>query len=700
MASVGGTIQASDFNAIQSKIEKVLGQSQTSDPQFGYGQAINSNPVTALTDRSVPNGTSATAENTDNLLNEIKTLHKHQTGNDLNIASFQVGDIIGANASGTDMIYDSAGSRTIANRDNDKGINDLNSIADTLLANRLDVAASQTSTAVVFTDTRNRDWNETIFSEFTVSFTSAAERRHFFNSGGRIEIEGDTISGTSTGISGPRDDGWRDMLTNVGKVVFDRDNTVDLGNASGVSKPNGNIGNFSVSSSYQTILRKDPGSGLYENSFWTVEAKENSASELSFRVTLVDAGPEGGADAINEPITVDISFTYGYRKADGAVVAPTPAFSLVEDLNLDQNTEAFVATPNNSSPGNNQVVGTNLDVTLSASAFNVVNGSDTHEATQWYVKKAGSSTATLYEEDSSGTTSKTVPRSYFDDVRGTNQDYEWQVRYKGANLGWSPWSSATRFTASQYARFNIVISSDIEDYDLFTAIQDNAGWNGSQRVSGTVTVASGVVVGARTTNTYAFTVDNIPSGSNVTLQNNGRITGMGGNGGFFTSSGNPVSGANGGPALRTTANITIQNSNGVIAGGGGGGGSGHGRETYRVYANNEDPDGTQVTKDGYASGGGGAGFYTGNGGDTLTGNNIISGYGGNGTVTSGGGPGTSSTTQGIIAQGGSGGNPGQSGATGSGNIATSSGGSAGNAIEGISNVSFASGSGNVLGPTT
>lgn len=681
MASVGGIVQASDFNSIQSKIEKVLGQSQTSDPQFGYGQAINSSQVTALTDRSVPDGTSVTAENTDNLLNEIKTLHKHQTGNDLNIAAYQVGDIIGADASGTDMIYDSDGSRTIANRDNDKGINDLNNIADTLLANRLDVAASQISTAVVFTDTRNRDWSNTIFSEFTVGFTSAAERRHFFNSGGRIEIEGDTITGTSTGISGPRDDGWRDMLSNVGKVVFDRDNTVDLGDASGVSKPDGDIGNYSVSSDYQTALRKDPGSGLYENSFWTLEAKENSASELSFRVTLVDAGPEGGTDAINEPITVDISFTYGYRKADGAVVAPTPTFNLVEDLNLDQDTEAFVATPNNSSPGNNQVIGTNLDVTLSASAFNVINGSDTHEATQWYVKKVDSSTATLYEEDSSGTTSKTVPRSYFDDVRGTDQDYEWQVRYKGSSLGWTPWSSATRFTASQYAKFNLVISNDIEDYDLFTALQDNAGWNGSQRVSGTVTVASGVVVGARTASTYAFTVDNIPSDSNVTLQNNGRITGAGGRGGRADRT--PNNGQSGGPALKTTSSITVQNSDGIIASGGGGGGAG-----YHITG---DSDQNEY----FASGGGGAGFYAGAPGDAIVDPPGGTDRGNDGTTTSGGSGGSVNS-----ASGGSGGNPGQSGASGSGNEGSGSGGSPGNAIVGVSNVSFASGSGNVLGPTT
>lgn len=442
MATTGGVIQASDYNSIQADAEKILGPSNSSDPQFGYGQAVNSSQVTALSNPSIPDGDSVTTGQINNLLEDLKIIHKHQTGNDLDISVYQTGDIIGADASGTGMTYTDSGSRSINNIDTDRGINDLSDVAENLFIDPLVVAPSQTSTVIVFSDTRSRDWNDSIVSEFTVSFSSAQERRHFFNSGGRIEIEGSTISGTSTDLSGPRDEGWTDMLSNVGKVTLDYQGTNDIGNATGVTKPDGNIGNYDLTSSYQVILRKDPGAGLYENSFWYIEARENSSSEISFRTTLVDAGPEGGPDSLNEPITIDINFTYGYRKADGAVVAPTPSFNLLQDFNVNQSTETFIATPNNQSPSNNAIIGLNEDFDFVASSFSVQNGSDTHEASQWYVKRVSDGAPILYFETTTNLTSTFATEQRF----SAGEDYEWQVRYKGANLGWSPYSTATRFS--------------------------------------------------------------------------------------------------------------------------------------------------------------------------------------------------------------------------------------------------------------
>jgi hypothetical protein len=442
MATSGGVIQASDYNTIQDTIGKILGQSNSSDPLFGYGQAVNSSQVIPLSDTSIPDGDSVTTQQINNLLEDLKIVHKHQTGNDLEISVYQTGDIIGADASGTDMLYADSGSRSIQNIDTQKGINDLSDIADTLSIDPFVVSPSQTSTVIVYNDTRTRDWNDTIVSEFTVTFSSAAERRHFFNSGGRIEIEGSTISGTTTNLSGPRDDGWTDMLSNVGKVIFDYQGTNDIGNATGVTKPNGNLGNYDLTTSYQVILRKDPGAGLYENSFWYIEARENSSSELSFRTTLVDAGPEGGPDELNEPITIDINFTYGYRKADGAVIAPTPTFNLLQDFNVNQSTETFISTPSNQSPSNNAIIGVNEDFDFVSSSFNVVNGSDTHEASQWYVYRVSDNQPILYFETTTNLTSTFATEQRF----SAGEDYEWQVRYKGTNLGWSPYSTATRFS--------------------------------------------------------------------------------------------------------------------------------------------------------------------------------------------------------------------------------------------------------------
>jgi len=695
--SVGDIINAGDYNTIQSKVEKVLGISENTDPTFGYGQAVNSSPVTGLTDVTVPDGDSVTADQVNNLLDDLGVIFKHQTGNDEPTNSFAIGEIIGANASGSGMIYNTDGSVTINNEDVAKGINDLETLIDNLSASRFNLANSQSETVTAITDSRTRDWNNTVISEFTVSFSSELDRRHFFNAGGEIRIEGTVDLSTSTGNSLSRDQGWNALLENVSTVIFDHSNSVDTGNAAGVSKPNGNIGNYQLTSSYQTVFRKDASSGVYSDSFWFIEARENSSSELSFKITLVDSGPESDPDSgstgsvpggINEPITADLTFGYGYRRADGPVVVATPVLNLIEDFDLNLNVDPVVATPSNQSPSNNQIVATNMPFSLTASAFSVLNGSDTHESTQWFVKKTTESfdNPIVYTESTSDLTSIELEPILFDDIRGSSQNYEWYVRYKGASLGWTPWSSGTTFTSSVYAEFNITLASDQEAYILYDNIRDQFNWNGTQRLQGTVAVASGVVIGSTDTSTHAFTIDRIPANSLVTLQNNGRITGAGGRGGRADKS--PNNGSSGGPALRVTDPITVQNGNGIIVGGGGGGGAG-----YHVT-------GTDNNNEYFASGGGGAGFYAGAPGDA-----IIDGAGGtdrgsNGTLTSGGDGGfLNDTNNNTAAVGGSGGNPGQSGSSGSGNSGSSSGGAAGNAVTGISNISFASGSGNVIGPT-
>lgn len=92
------------------------------------------------------------------------------------------------------------------------------------------------------------------------------------------------------------------------------------------------------------------------------------------------------------------------------------------------------------------------------------------------------------------------------------------------------------------------------------------GWNGTEPVDVTVTVPSGVLIGAVS---YALTISALPGGSPpVKLVNAGRIQGAGGSGGTREGSG-----GSGGHALLLGHPVLLANS-GVIAGGGGGGGGG------------------------------------------------------------------------------------------------------------------------------
>lgn len=334
--NVGNIIRANDFNTIQSKIEKILGVSSASDPTFGYGQTLLSSPVVALTDTSNPNGDSVTAEQMNNLLNDIKTIYEHQTGTPEPTNLFLVGDIVGSDASGTEMIYNPDDTRSIDNIDTDKGINDLEELSNILTSNRFNIGTTQRDLTLVAQEGRTSAWNNTIDATIQITFQSDENRRHFFNSGGEIRITGNvTNASTQRGLF------WNDLLENPGEIHFDHNNTINTGSANGVTFPSGSLGNYQLTGTYQTIFRKDASSGIYSNSYWRIEAREDSGSVITFRIILVNDGPEsdtdfgvpGGIDGgIQEDVNADIEFDISTMRANGTVSVPNPSPNIVNSF--------------------------------------------------------------------------------------------------------------------------------------------------------------------------------------------------------------------------------------------------------------------------------------------------------------------------------------------------------------------------------
>ena len=720
--SAGQSISASDYNTIQDRIAQILG---TGEGDFGYGQAVNSVPVTALSDPSIPNGNSVTKEQIQNLLDDFDEAYTHQTGENLEINSYAVGDIIGADVSGTDIVYDDSGNVTIQNQDTTKGVNDFYAEIDALETNRFNIAANQQQIDTVLSDTRSRDWNDEIVSEFTVTFTDANNRRYFFNAGGEIRIDAALDLTTSSNLSVQRDSNWKDMLENVGTVKFNHTSTIDTGGAAGTSFPDGDLGNYDLTSSFQTIFRKDANAGDYSNSFWTIEAREDSSTVLRFRIRLIDNGPESDADngaiggvdgGIQEPVEGNITISCGYLKANNAVVVNTPAFNLVNAFDPDVTSEIFIATPSNSSPNNNQIVYTNLGVVLEGTEFTVLNGSDTHIRTQWFVQKLSDGTTLLLDE-TGPVTSLNVESKLFDDVRGDNFSYRWQVRYEGENLGWTPWSDPTTFVTSQYAGFTTLITSNVANFNLEEELRDNWGWDTNQQVQGTVEIASNVFVFSENVDIPAFQLSSLPSGSQVSLTNSGRILGKGGAGGFIVSPNDTRPGQDGGTGFEVLSPVNVTNFGNISGGGGGGGpailsdrgeteilsgggGAGIGIATGGVAPTGD--DGTDSTLTAAGNGGSESGTFTvdpaGSGADGV-GDNAAEDPAGTGDTYQASGSATGG-------DGGGYGQPGQIGTTtlngvkepSSINDDVNNPGQSGPAIIGESNINWLGGQANVQGP--
>lgn len=356
MPSPGDTIEATDYNTLQSKIATILGNGQVTD-NFGYGQSVTSSQVSGP-GVSTP-GDTVTAEQLEDLWTDMRTAWYHQNGE--NAAAWNAllrnplqEEIIGADVTGSGITYEEGTENyTIDNEINNSGINDYSTVMAIIESARTTVGAGQTDLVLnAVADNRDTSWNGDVDSEFTVTFANADQRRYFFNSGGQITITG-AIDAATLGAPGSasrqRNDGWNSMITSPGTIRMGYNYTIYDGASTNITKPDGEIGNGDLNNSaYQILLRREAAAGDYEDSYWQVEAyvqqegrtasalqgNNGDQSILRFRVLLHDDGPEtdadfgakGGTDGgIVEPVTVDIDFTYGYRRSINAVDVTAPS---------------------------------------------------------------------------------------------------------------------------------------------------------------------------------------------------------------------------------------------------------------------------------------------------------------------------------------------------------------------------------------
>jgi hypothetical protein len=166
----------------------------------------------------------------------------------------------------------------------------------------------------------------------------------------------------------------------------------------------------------------------------------------------------------------------------------------------------------------------------------------------------------------------------------------------------------------------------------------------------TFTIPSGAIIYSGSTGSPALTTGTCwVSGSTITIVNNGRIYGKGGNGSAGATT--PGTAGAGGNAMSLSYPVSIDNTNGYIFGGGGGGGGGS--RGYNAYA---------------AAGGGGGGASGPSASSGGAGQNTLmeDGSAGASGTTSGGGAGGAGGTYGqhTGGRGGSGGTWGAAGARG------------------------------------
>ncbi len=293
--AVDELITVARYNQMQAKVALVYGNGSG---QYGYGQSVNSNQVSS--------SDTVNATHMQNLKTDLTNARVHQTGEVPsldNVLSTQ--DI-------TDAVYV-----------------DYETTASNVLADASDVVETQTSLVTKISSSRTQNWGiapaSSVEHHFTITFSSEDSRRHFFNAGGEIRFEA-----SLTGGSGSKYTNWNLMLSALGTLKFSSSNmTGDSGTSSG-------LGNFELTSSFQTLYVKT-GSGVYSDNDYTIKAKAVS-NKIYFQVEFNDdatGSGGGGFEDVDEPVTGTLVSTITQRRATGSYVeVPTPAYTNTQQLTL------------------------------------------------------------------------------------------------------------------------------------------------------------------------------------------------------------------------------------------------------------------------------------------------------------------------------------------------------------------------------
>lgn len=322
MAS-GDLITAARYNSAQSRVQAVLG---TGSGDEGYGQTVSSSIVNS--------SNKVTAQDVNNLFEDIKKIRVHQTGGIPNsISQIAVGDIVGdtESAVSVNVTFDPAtNTYTTTNVGSmpTKGFADYEAIITTLETpgQRFLLASTQSTTDVdAEVDQRRNQWTAPIDTEFKITFTDADHRRHFFNSGGSLTVVSSLSNPPTSGDSVAKSQDWQNILSNSGTVSFNYNETTTSG--TGVVQ---SIGNYDLTTSYQEIFRKSA-TGVYGNNNYYIRAKEIDSKTIQIQIEYYDHNP--GGYKIDEPIQGLLEAKMGYVRASGIHVdVDAPSFAVVNSL--------------------------------------------------------------------------------------------------------------------------------------------------------------------------------------------------------------------------------------------------------------------------------------------------------------------------------------------------------------------------------
>lgn len=290
--AVGDLITASRYNAIQSRINVIMG---TGSGNSGYGQSLASAQVAV--------GSTVDLTRVLNLRSDMIRARQHQTGSN-------EGPSPGTGAFPVVTTADQITDAFAAN---------LESQMTTIETNKLALGSGQfTDTTDAIISQRTAGWNGRLTHNVTINFGSADAARFYFNTGSDIRIRA-----TLTGGSGSIYTDWETMLVSMGTIIMNHNSTNRSG-TSGTAQTS--RGWYQLTTSFQEIFRR-VGSGVYSSNAYIVNAaRDATGSQLLLNIQFND--DKGGNPNFDENVTGTLTSRIDNRRATGSNVAVAqPSFT-------------------------------------------------------------------------------------------------------------------------------------------------------------------------------------------------------------------------------------------------------------------------------------------------------------------------------------------------------------------------------------
>ncbi len=175
-------------------------------------------------------------------------------------------------------------------------------------------------------------WNDSHIVEHSITFSSNAHLRYFFNAGGSMRMKL-TRTGTGGSSATDKDDSVDEMITALGNFDLKQTTSSRTGSGETLTTDGAATGVRDLTTSYATLIRLTQSSGTYTSMYVDVQAKLDAAIATAVKVTM--------RYELNDPDTGDDEYTSGntssidqYENFIGVtdfathIVAPTTAQGL------------------------------------------------------------------------------------------------------------------------------------------------------------------------------------------------------------------------------------------------------------------------------------------------------------------------------------------------------------------------------------